>query len=66
MYDFQQLSSAFWGQNVLVVSHTASGDTTSCRSVAFRRAPTLSYAKEGAINEWAFNVGLLDSVMGTY
>jgi hypothetical protein len=66
MYDFQQLSSALWGQNVLVVSHVASGDTTSCRSLAFRRAPTLTYAKDAAMNEWAFNVGYIDRVMGSY
>jgi hypothetical protein len=66
MYDFQQLSSAAWGQNVLIISHTASGDTTSARSVAFRRSPTLTYAKDGAMNEWGFNAGLIDRVFGTY
>jgi len=66
MYDADQLSSAFWGQNVLVVTHIASGDTASCRSVAFRRQPTLTYAKDGGINEWAFNAGFVDRVMGTW
>jgi len=66
MYDFQQLSSAFWGQNVLVVTHIASGDMASARSVAFRRAPTLTYAKDGGINEWGFNAGLVDRVLGTW
>jgi len=66
MYDFQQLSSAFWGQNVLVITHIASGDTASARSVAFRRAPTLTYAKDGGINEWSFNAGFVDRIMGTW
>lgn len=66
MYDLQQLSSAAWGQNIILVSHVASGDVTSGRSAAFRRSPTLTYAKDGGINEWSFNVGLIDRVFGTY
>jgi hypothetical protein len=66
MYDFQQMSAFVWGQNVMVVSHIASGDVTSARSVAFRRAPTLTYAKDAAVVEWAFNAGLIDRILGTY
>jgi hypothetical protein len=66
MYDFQTLSSASWGLNVLVVTHVASGDTTSGRSAAFRRSPNLTYAKDGGINEWGFNVGKIDKVLGSY
>jgi hypothetical protein len=66
MYDFQQLSSAVWGQNVLVITQVASGDVTSCRSVAFRRSPTLTYAKDGGTQEWGFNAGLIDRALGSY
>lgn len=66
MYDFQQLSSLFWGQNTLVVTHVASGDLASARSVAFRRAPTITYAKDGGTNEWGFNAGLIDRVLGLW
>lgn len=66
MYDLQSLSSATWGQNVLVVSQIIAGDIHTCRSVAFRRAPTFTYGKEGGFNEWPFNVGLIDSVLGVY
>lgn len=66
MYDFQQLSSANWGQNVLMISHVASGDQTSCRSGAFRRAPTLTYSKDGGINEWPMACGVIDRILGTY
>lgn len=66
MYDLQQASSSVWGQNVILVSQNAAGDIITCRSVAFRRAPTLTYGKEGAMNDWGFNVGLIDSVMGVY
>ena len=66
MYDFQKLSSANWGQNILVVAHVASGDTTSGRSAAFRRPPNLTYGKEGGVNEWSFNVGKIDRILGSY
>jgi hypothetical protein len=66
MYDFQTLSSGTWGQNVIVVSHTASGDVTSGRLAAFRRSPNLGYAKVGTMNEWSFNVGLIDRILGSY
>lgn len=66
MYDFQILSSANWGNNVINITHIASGDSTTGRSVAFRRASPLTYAKEGNINEWSFNVGDISSVLGLY
>ncbi len=66
LYDAQTLSSALWGQNVITVTNSANGDITSCRSVAFKKKPDLHYAKEGGINEWEFNAGYIDSVLGTY
>lgn len=66
MYDYQSLSSANWGQNVIVVSQSAAGDISTGRSAAFRRAPNLVYGKEGAMNEWAFNVGIIDTILGLY
>lgn len=66
MYDAQSLSSSLWGQNVVTVTNTASGDVTSCRSVAFAKSPTKTYAKEAGIMEWDFNAGHIDSVLGIY
>lgn len=64
MYDLQSLSSANWGQNVIVVSNTATGDTTTARFCAFKRAPNLVYATEGGMNEWTMDAGLVDSILG--
>lgn len=66
MYDFQQLSSAAWGHNVIVVSQVVAGDITTCTSVAFKRMTPMTYGKEGGINEWAFNAGYIDRVLGVY
>lgn len=66
MYDFQSLTSANWGQNVIVVSQTVAGDIATARSAAFRRAPALTYNTDGALNEWPFNAGFIDAVLGVY
>lgn len=66
MYDLQSLTSATWGLNTLVISQTAVGDIVSCRSVAFRRQAPITYAKDANIQEWAFNCGQIDRVLGVY
>lgn len=64
MYDIQSISSAVWGNNVIVISDTARGDTTAARAVAFQKFPNITYAKEGGVNEWTFNAGYIDAVLG--
>lgn len=64
MYDLQTTSSALWGANVILVSNIATGDTISGRAAAFRRQSPITYAKDGNINEWAFNVGAVDRILG--
>ena len=64
MYDFQTLSSANWGQNIIVVANNAAGDVTTCRSVAFKRVAGNAYAKDAAMMEWAFNCGEMDRLLG--
>lgn len=64
MYNFQRTASQLWGQNVLVVSDTQRGDVLAGRSVAFKKPPSISYAKEAGMNEWEFDVGQLDMSLG--
>ncbi|MDG9784640.1 phage structural protein [Metapseudomonas otitidis] len=66
LYDAQSLSSAAWGQNLITVTHSVSGDVTACRSCAFKKRPDLSYKKDGDIVEWVFDVIKIDSILGTY
>jgi hypothetical protein len=66
MYDLQTTDSRLYGNNVITVTDTGSNDSTGCRGVAFKKAPTLVYAKEGQMMEWAFNCVAIDSVLGTY
>lgn len=65
MYNLQTLSSATHGLNVITVRDSARGDVATCRQVAFRRQPVLSYSKAGAVQEWEFNVGVLDELLGS-
>jgi hypothetical protein len=65
LYAFQTSSSANHGQNVVTVDDPARGDSISARAVAFMKFPVVTYAKDGAMNEWSFNVGILDILLGS-
>src|SRR5438477_8864631 len=54
-YDTQSVSSALWGQNILTLTDSARGDVTTVLNMAFKKKPTLTYAKEGGTMEWAFD-----------
>lgn len=66
MYDLQTADSRLHGQNIITVTDTGSGDSTGCRGVAFKKKPTITYAKDGQMMEWQFNAIAMDSVLGTY
>lgn len=66
LYDGQSLSSSAWGNNVITVTHSASGDTTVARSCAFKKRPDLNYRKDGDIVEWVFDSIKIDGLLGTY
>lgn len=65
MMAFQRTSGANHGQNVLTVTNKVSGDVVSCQQVAFAKVPTVVYDKEGPMNEWEFNVGVMDVALGS-
>jgi hypothetical protein len=64
MYDLQRVSSALWGQNTIVISDTARGDQISCQGVSFQRWPSVTYAKDGGMQEWSFHAGRIDGILG--
>lgn len=65
MYGFQTTSSQFHGINVLTFANPATGDLITGQGAAFAKLPNLTYAKDGGTNEWEFNVGKIDMVLGT-
>lgn len=64
MYNFQANGAATWGQNTIVVSDVARGDVITAQQAAFAKQPDISYSKEGAMNEWTFNCGICDELLG--
>lgn len=66
MYDAQQISSIFWGQNVIVVRENQSGDITTAQFCAFKKKPNLKYAKDADVLDWVWDAGTIDTVLGTY
>lgn len=62
LYNFQQTSSKLWGQNTLVVTSSV-GDVITCTGGAFKKAPDVTYAKEGQAMEWTFDFGSVSEVL---
>ncbi|QLL11702.1 phage structural protein [Pseudomonas chlororaphis] len=66
LYGAQSISSSLWGQNVITITNSASGDAIGCRSCAFKKIPDLNYKKDGDIVEWVFDSIKIDAILGTY
>lgn len=64
MYDLQSASSALWGQNVFTVVDSGRNDYTVVQSCAFKKKPTLTYAKEGGMMEWTWDGIKANSILG--
>lgn len=65
MYDADTNNPAAHGQNVIKVTSVLSGDNHSGEGCAFTQYPSVTYATEGPMMEWAFDVGKLESVLGS-
>jgi hypothetical protein len=65
-YDAQTISASLHGKNTVTVRQTAAGDISTCSGVAFKKKPDLTYAKDGDIVHWVFDVIHMDSVLGQY
>jgi hypothetical protein len=63
-YDLQTASSALHGQNIMTLSDSARGDLSILQACAFKKKPTLTYAKEGGMMEWTFDCISANTVLG--
>lgn len=66
MYNAQSLSSTLWGNNVIVVRNTASGDTVTARGCAFQKQPDFSNPKVAGIVARVFDCIKIDELLGEY
>ncbi len=64
MYALQTASASTHGQNTITLANSNTQDVITCQQVAFKKAPSLTYAKEGGMNEWAFSAGIIDRTLG--
>lgn len=64
LYAFQTASAAAHGQNTISIVDSARGDVTTCRQVAFTKAPSLNYSKEAGTMDWEFAAITIDRVLG--
>ncbi|MRT14848.1 DUF3277 family protein [Enterobacteriaceae bacterium RIT711] len=65
-YNAQSQSSATWGNNVIVIRNSASGDISTIRSCAFQKQPDFNNAKEGGTVAWVFDGGKIDQLLGEF
>lgn len=65
-YNAQSQSSATWGNNVIVIRNTASGDISTARSCAFQKQPDFNNAKEGGTVAWVFDCAKIDQLLGEF
>jgi hypothetical protein len=65
MYDLQSATSALWGQNVFSISDTGRNDYNVIQSCAFKKKPTITYAKDGGMMEWVFDGIKASSILGS-
>jgi hypothetical protein len=64
MYNLQRLSSLTWGVNVLTMTDVVRGDNVVASGVAFLKRPSITWAKDGNMNEWEFNASFADALLG--
>jgi hypothetical protein len=64
MFNFDSLSSANTGQNVISLSDPARGDNWIAQGCAFTKPADVNYGTEGGVIEWRFSCGQLDGVYG--
>lgn len=64
MANFQRSSGATHGQNTLTINDVNRGDVVTCRQVAFKKIPTITFSKDPGINEWSFDAIFVDILLG--
>lgn len=65
MYNTQSLSSSLWGTNQVNFQDTHRGDFFAGQNVAFKKPPTIVYAKEAGMNEWVLDCMKGDLILGS-
>ena len=65
MYNAQSVTSSLWGVNTFTIVDSVRNDYTVIQQAAFKKRPTLTYAKEAGIMEWVFDGIAANSLLGS-
>lgn len=65
MYNVQTRSGSTHGQNTITIRDAARGDSITLSGCAFKKSPSISYAKEGGTVEWVFDCIKRTQILGT-
>lgn len=66
LYAFQSGNASNWGQNVITINDTNSGDLWLGSGAAFTKFPDDTYGTEANVLEWEFDVANLIPNLGVY
>lgn len=64
MYNLQTKSSLTHGKNTITVRDVVRGDMVALTNVAFKKRPSVTYAKEGGLMEWTFDAVKTTQILG--
>lgn len=59
LYNYQRMSSATWGRNIITIRDVGREEQITCLGCAFSRFPQITYNKVGAVMEWEFHVSVI-------
>lgn len=64
MYNSDTSSGSNYGNNTISVRDPIRGDTITASYCGFKKAPDLTFAKEGGMNEWSWNAAQIEVSLG--
>jgi hypothetical protein len=64
MYAVDTSTAMTHGRNTITIQDLARGDKITAQFCAFSRLPSITYAKEGGEQAWAFHCGRIDMLLG--
>jgi len=65
-YNAQSQSSTLWGNNVIVIRNSTSGDVATARGVAFQKVPDFANAAAAGNVVWVFDCLKIDTLLGEF
>ncbi len=65
LYNFQTTSAAYHGRNTISMRNPVTGDTFTLSACAFQKFPDNVNGKDGGTNEWTFDCGFIDPLLGS-